>query len=437
MFSLKGMINSWLGRTKADESSDGEYNGFEGIPFGLQQFAGMKVDHLTAMQHDAVFTCVRDKAESLGIMPLQMYRAKRGKTELVTSGREHRIFTQKPNDFQTMQDFVEMAETWLELRGQFFAYVNYNKYGNVSEIVPFFNQLNVMVNKDVRGVPYYTYVTNDGTPSNNDLVPSRNIMHIKLFSLDGLNGCSPIRYNTKALGISMAQENYLGSLMENGALTKGFLSTEHEYKDETVLARVKAQWKKNWTGTHNAGKAPILEGGMKYHAMSISPADAELIMQRKMSRSQIFGMFRVPKSRDPAAEEKVGSRSIEQENMLYLQTGLMPPARKIEAALSAVMGDGLSVKFNTMEFLRGDMKTMQEVLGNTFKLGAISMNELRTGLGWEEKEGGDVHAIDTNNLTFGYLTDIPKLQEETRRAAQAAQANKPSSESTDEDQEDE
>ena len=41
---------------------------------------------------------------------------------------------------------------------------------------------------------------------------------------------------------------------------------------------------------------------------------------------------------------------------------------------------------------------------------------MREDLEREYVEGSDVFAIDTNNLTFGLLTDIPKLQEQARQA---------------------
>lgn len=412
-------LKSWFsgGKTKNEA--------WEGIPLNLGNFAGSTVNATTAMQHEAVWSCVRDKAESIGMLGLRMYREdSNGKPTQVRQGagaRERRIFTEKPNDFQSMQDFIEMAVAALELRGEFFALTPRNKYGNVMEIVPFYNQGACSAHIGTNGVVYYTYVTNDGQTFHKEVLDATEVMHVKLFSMNGVNGCSPISYTYKALGVSMAQEEYLGELMENGSLSKGFLSTEGEMKDKTVLARIKAQWKKNHSGVKSAGSTPILEGGMKWNNMSISPADAELISQRRFSRAQVCAIFRVPTSRIPTIDETAQTgTTVEQDNMRYLTTGLMPDIRKLETAISALMPQGMTVKFDVMQFLRGDYKTMQEVLGGTFKLGAISMNELRAGLGFEEKEGGDLHAIETNNLTFGTLEDIPRMQAENQRRAEEA-----------------
>lgn len=394
---------------------------FEGITFSsLKSFAGVDVTIDRAMQHSAVFACVRDKAEAVGQLPIKMYRINptTKKREQVVSGREYRIFTQTPNDFQTMNDMAEMCTAWLETQGNFYAYVVRNRFGNVSEIIPFFNQRNVSVNED-RGRVYYTYVTNDGKGGMyRDWIESDNIMHVKLFAMNGYLGMSPISNNSRALGVSMAQEEYLGALMESGAMPLGVLTTPKVMKDDKSVERIRNQWKEKFGGAKKAGNTPLLENDLKYQALSISPADSELIAQRRFSREDLCAIFKVPYTRLYPAE-KASNTTVEEDNTRYLTTGLMPDIRKFEQEVSKLMPDHMSIQLDVKEFLRGDLKTMQEFVGGTFKLGAISMNEMRESLGWDEKEGGDVHAIDTNNLTFGMLTDIPKLQQEARAQALA------------------
>lgn len=407
--------------------SGGGTKEFGGIDlFNMSKFAGVDVTVSTAMQHSCVFACVRDKAEATAQLPLKLLikDPKTGKTTRKWSGREHKIFTEKPNDFQSMQDLVEMMVAWLELRGNFYAYVSKNRFDNTYEIVPFFHQDGVEVGED-RGRIYYTYVTNDGQGGYiRDFIESSNIMHISLFSLNGYKGVSPIANNARALGVSISQEEYLGSLMEKGAMPIGTLTTDNIFKDLSVVERLRNQWEERYGGTKNSGKTPILENGLKYQPLSISPADTELLAQRRYSREEICGIFKVPYTRLYPAE-KGGTQNVEQDNIRYLTTGLMPIIKKIEDAISEFMPANHCVKFDVHQFLRGDIKTMHEVAGGTFKLGAISMNEMRGVLGWEEIEHGEYHAIDTNNLTFGSLADIPRLQEEQRQLAMQPQATSP------------
>ncbi len=393
--------------------------------FNTTKFAGVDVTVNTAMQHSCVFACVRDKAESIAQLPIKMLirDPKTGKMTRKWSGREHKIFTQQPNDFQTMQDFVEMATAWLELRGNFYAYVSRNRFDNTSEIIPFFNQDGVEVGED-RGRVYYTYVTNDGQGGmTRDFIEASDVMHISLFSLNGYKGISPIANNGRAIGVSISQEEYLGSLMEKGAMPLGTLTTDNIFKDLSVVDRLRSQWEDRYGGTKSAGKTPILENGLKYQPLSITPADSELLAQRRYSREEICAIHKVPYTRLYPSEKGSGNQNVEQDNIRYLTTSLAPIIKKLEDAISKEMPANHCIKLDTHQFLRGDIKAMFEVAGGTFKLGSISMNELRESLGWEEIEHGEYHAIDTNNLTFGTLEDIPRLQEEQRQLAQQANQN--------------
>ena len=432
------MIMKMLGSLIGGGAAGGEFGGIN--LFNTTKFAGVNVTVNTAMQHSCVFSCVRDKAESIAQLPIKLLvrDPKNGKLTRKWSGREHKIFTRKPNDFQTMQDFVEMAVSSLELRGNFYAYVSRNRFNNTSEIIPFFHQDGVGVGED-RGRVYYTYVTNDGKGGmTRDFIESSNIMHIKLFSTNGYKGLSPIAQNARAIGVSISQEEYLGSLMEKGAMPLGTLTTDNIFKDLSVVERLRSQWEDRYGGTKSAGKTPILENGLKYQPLSITPADSELLAQRRYSREEICGIFKEPYTRLYPQEKGGGSKSVEQDNIRYLTTSLMPIIKKIEEAISEEMPENHCIKFDAHQFLRGDIKAMYEVAGGTFKLGAISMNELRESLGWEEIEHGEYHAIDTNNLTFGTLADIPELQEEQRRLAeQASQTPSPANSDADNPKENE
>ena len=152
--------------------------------------AGVLVNQSSAMQHSTVYACIRDKAESIGQLPVRLYRVLAdGKREEVKKGREYRIFTKQPNSFMTQQDYLQMYVTCLESSGKFFAYVSKNDRGSIAEIIPFKNQSNVSVQMDQNGNVYYLYVTNDNKP--NMAFAGGEIIHVKLNTLDGFTGLSP------------------------------------------------------------------------------------------------------------------------------------------------------------------------------------------------------------------------------------------------------
>lgn len=397
------------------------FSGYNGVM--SSSIAGVKVNESTAIAHDTVYSCVRDKAQSLGQLPVILKR--NGKK--VVSGREHRIFTLKINEFQTVQDFIEMYMTCIELRGNFFAEVDRNRYGSISSITPLLNQM-VSVNKDFAGRIVYVYVSNAGEPVTT--FPNKDFIHIKQNSINGYAGLSPISCK-RTIGIGIAQDTHLSKIMENGATPSGILETDDIFKKTEDAVRLRESFDERYAGVQKSGKTVLLENGVKFKTMSISPADAELLEERKFSKESICGIFGVPMHRI-GGSTNAKTKDLEQENKDYYVNKLMPMGKKLEDAINYVLPDSLEISLDEKGFVRGDRASQVEAITNEFKMGSISMNEMREDLGREHKEGGDVHAIDTNNLTFGLLSDIPKIQEENRLLAQQA-AQKPAPEATEED----
>lgn len=371
------------------------------------------VNAQTSIQLASVYACIRDKAESIGQLPFKLYRKGAKFDQEVTSGRWHRIFCEKPNDYMTTQDLNEMIETCLELYGRFFAYKVRNDRGEVMEIIPFAHQMNVAVNMDMNGRVYFTYTTNDGKPK--IAVDGDDIMHIKLNTLNGFTGLSPISCNVRAIGLSIAQENHLSKTMENGAMPSGVLETDQVFKDPKTADRIREDFKRKYQGVDKNGEVIFLEQGLKYSALSLSPADTELILQRQYSREEICGIFRVPPHRI-GASNSTKKEDIEQANKDYYVNKLMPIVKKIETALSEGLPDNMYVKADEKGFTRGDLSSQVEAYSEMFKNTAISIDELRYGaVNLPPIENGHLHAIDTNNITLGTLDQVQELQSQARQ----------------------
>ena len=428
-------LPTWMKRGQSKlEVLQGQVKALEnefGINMLAKKYAGETVTVDSSMGLDIVYSCIRDKSESIGQLPAIV---KRNGAAITRGKREHRILTQRPNEFQTMQDFVEMFVTTMETTGNFYALPVYNKYGSLAEIIPFFHQRGVRPSTDLNGRIYYTYSTNDGKPA--VVFSGKHLMHIKLNSLNGYEGLSPISSAARTIGVAISQEVYLDSLMADGAMSKGILTTDQVFSDENATKRVKTQWAQSTGGARKAGGTPVLEYGLKYQPIGISPADSELIKQRVFSRIQICAIHRVPPSRVGVVEAQK-FKNTEENNKSYLRDSLIPLITKLESAMNFILPDDLLWVLDTSKFARGDRKSMAEALALELKSGAISIGEFREGMDRDRVEGDDVHAIDTNNLTFGLLTDIPKLQEQARLDAQAAttkpdDTDNPDEESTDE-----
>ena len=365
------------------------------------------------------------QAESLGQLPIQLYRHNADRKTRITSGREYKIFTQKPNAYQTWQDFIEQYVASLEIQGNFYAEIKRNTYGNVYEIVPFRYQNNVSVEMDSIGRVYYTYSTNDGKGrvEKKTYAPA-SILHVKLFTTDGYRGLSPISQCARAVGVAIASETTAATMFEKGAKPAGVLQTDEVFDDDDdSINRLRDQWQELYGGPDNSGKIAILESGLKFQSVSLSAVDSQLLEQRKFTREQISSIFRVPLHMLQAASG-MNYASVEGNNKSFYKDALMPLATKLQNAINEILPENHTIKLDEKEFVRGDreshVKTVKEEL-----TGFISINEGRIELGYEPVEGGDVFAVQTNNLTFGRYDELPSVEEQMKSKNPSSPEPKP------------
>lgn len=408
-------FKSWIGGLLSTKSNNNPYDdsNFFSQLFNSRKHAGVNVNYTSAMRHNDVYTCIRIKAETLGQLPIRLYRHEGDRKVEIKSGREHRIFTMRPNPYQTWQNLSEQYVTSMESLGHFAAEIRRNRYGNVYEIRPFKHQNNVNAQMDANGEVYYTYSTNDGKGRvTTKTYAFDDILYINQFTLDGYTGISTITQCALAIGTAVAGEEHSAALFENGAMPMGVLSTDESFgDDEEAVQRLRQQWNELHNGSKNSGKTAILEYGLKYTPLTMTAVDAQLLEQRKFSREQIASMFRVPLHMLQAASGMKYS-NIEMNNMGFFRDSLMPMATKLEAAISEILPENHFIKFNEEEFTRGDRKALVENVEREWEAGAISFNQMRVKLGYDPIEGyDDTFVIGTNNRIVGKLSDINKMQE--------------------------
>ena len=424
-----GNILSWGKNSQTKEKKS--FNPFNG--FGNVQTGGVDVNYTSAMRQQDVYTCIRIKAESIGQLPVQLFRVdSRNVKKLVNGGRDHKIFTKRPNPYQTWQEFNETYVTAMELLGNFFAEVKRNKYGSVYEIIPFEHQNNVQVGMN-RGQVYYTYATNDGQgkQSFKSYEPS-NILHIKQHSINGYRGLSPIDHNHRTIGSAIAADDHSASMFENGASLKGVLTTDEVFgeDDDGAISRIKKGWSDIYGGKNNAGKTAVLEYGLKYQSIAMSAVDTQLIEQRKYSREQICSLFRVPSHmlNDPSGMKY---NTVEHNNTAFFRDSLMPLITKLENNINELVKDNQIIALNEREFVRGDRATQVKTIKEEISAGLCSVAEGRSYLGYEPVDGTDVFVTKSNNFEYGEWANYAKNREEDRklelqeRKAKIKQMNQP------------
>ena len=257
--------------------------------------AGKSVNERSAMQMTAVYACVRILSESIAGLPLHMYRYEDdgSKTKAVEHPLYH-LLHDEPNPEMTSFIFRETLMSHLLLWGNAYAQIIRNGKGEIIALYPLMPN-RMKVERDAKGRLYYEYQTmKEDAPTMKGAVyqldPSE-VLHVPGLGFDGLVGYSPIAMAKNAIGLAIAAEEYGSKFYANGAAPSGVLEHPNVLKDP---AKVRDSWNAAFGGSSNAHRVAVLEEGMKYTPISISPNEAQFLETRKFQIDEIARIFRVP-----------------------------------------------------------------------------------------------------------------------------------------------
>lgn len=356
---------------------------------------------------EAVFACLRDKSETIGQLPINLYETPLKKSRVqVKTGRLHRLFCEKPCDYMTFQEFMEMLVVSLERFGAFYAYIERNDRGSVMSIIPFRFQGNIRPNMDLHGRVFYTYLRNDGKPG--DPYLAEDLFIIKNFTFDSYTPVSPLVQNARLMGIADAQEETAFESQTDGITARMYASTDQIFKDDNAVARMKNQFSE-MRGPNGAKAIPVLEQNLTLHSLKLTPAETELLKNREFTVNRICRIFRVPVHR-------VGVPSTTAVDILaldeaYFRDSLNPILVKVEKALNQLLPSGYELEFDRNSFYAGSPWRLIAHVEKAVKGGLYSINEGRAALGEEPVEGGDVFCVDNNNVVYGSWDKLDSMQE--------------------------
>ena len=368
--------------------------------------SGKSVTERSSMQMTAVYACVRILSEAIAGLPLHLYRYKEdGGKEHAVDTNLYRLLHDEPNPEMTSFVFRETLMTHLLLWGNAYAQIIRNGKGEVIALYPLMPN-KMSVDRDEKGQLYYTYSRANeeaATMTGNTVIlkPS-DVLHIPGLGFDGLVGYSPIAMAKNAIGMAIACEEFGAKFFANGAAPSGVLEHPGTIKDP---AKVRDSWNSTFGGSANSGKVAVLEEGMKYTPISISPEQAQFLETRKFQINEIARIFRVPPHM-VGDLEKSSFSNIEQQSLEFVKYTLEPWVVRWEQALSRALLSATEkptyfFKFNLEGLLRGDYQSRMTGYATARQNGWMSANDIRELENLDRipaEEGGDLYLINGNML---------------------------------------
>ena len=344
--------------------------------------AGKSVTERSAMQMTAVYACVRILSESIAGLPLHLYRYNdSGGKEKAIDHPLYLLLHDEPNPEMSSFIFRETLMTHLLLWGNAYAQIIRNGKGEVFALYPLMPN-KMTVSRDDKGQLYYTYQkSQEELPRDNSYTVTlypQDVLHIPGLGFDGLVGYSPIAMAKNAIGLAIATEEYGSKFFANGAQPSGVLEHPGTLKDP---ARIRESWQNTFGGSSNANKIAVLEEGMKYTPISISPEQAQFLETRKFQINEIARIFRVPLHMIGDLE-KSSFNNIEQQSLEFVKYTLEPWVVRWEQTIQRTLLSPEEkkthfVKFNLEGLLRGDYQSRMNGYAIARQNGWMSATDIR------------------------------------------------------------
>ena len=395
-------IFSGLFRTR-----DAPQNRTAGSSYGFflgQSSSGKRVNERSAMQMTAVYSCVRILSEAIASLPVHVYKYNNsGGKEKALDHPLYFLLHDEPNPEMTSFAFRETLMTHLLLWGNAYAQIIRNGKGDVIGLYPLMPD-RMTVDRDEKGHLYYQYqMSQDDAQTMKGqtvILQPKDVLHIPGLGFDGLVGYSPIAMAKNAIGLAIAAEEYGSKFYANGAAPSGVLEHPGTLKDP---AKVRDSWNSAFGGSSNSHKVAVLEEGLKYTPISISPNEAQFLETRKFQINEIARIFRVPPHM-VGDLEKSSFSNIEQQSLEFVKYTLDPWVSRWEQNMmrSLFPVDEKAtyfIKFNVDGLLRGDYQSRMNGYAIGRQNGWMSANDIRELENLDRiptELGGDLYLVNGN-----------------------------------------
>ena len=209
----------------------------------------------TAPEVSTVLACIRVLAEGVSSMPLHLYRIdSNGAKQTATEHPLYKVLRHRPNNEQTSLELREQLVMLYLLYGD--AYCEIKRNGNTVESIHPLHPSRMVVERIADGSLRYVYREPTGRQT---IYQPNNIWHLRMPSLDGVNGLSVPTMVKDAIAHARSLETYALSYFANGAKPGCVITSEAGTQLPTEAAeRIREQWERLHRGADRAHRTAVL-----------------------------------------------------------------------------------------------------------------------------------------------------------------------------------
>lgn len=226
---------------------------------------------------------VRLVSESLASAPLR----------ITQSGQDIAAILAQPNSLMSGTGFLEAIAVYLMLHGNAFIEMIEDGEGQLAHM-HVLRPERVEIETDAKGWPL-SYCYRAGHHKRRLPAGPGGALHISLFHpLDDHYGLGCLESAANAIAMHNAAQRWNRALLDNAARPSGALMFEGEPMAADQFQRLKTEMAEGFSGAIHAGRPMLLEGGLKWQPLSLSPADMDFAQSQATAARDIALAFGVP-----------------------------------------------------------------------------------------------------------------------------------------------
>lgn len=358
----------------------------------------------SAMNLSTVFRCVDLISDSIAGLPIRIIKDNGDCKNELSNHPLNIVFSAGLANNLTVYHFMKLLIQSVLLKGNGFALIERASDGTVTGL-KFLESGDVQIHYDKQRVNslYYTC-----TLIQNKKIEPCNMIHLRKYSNDGVNGVSILSYAGRSIKISQAGENQAKRFYSSGCNLSGVLSVQANLNEDQRKG-IHESWNKSMT--EGGDGLAVLQGNMSYQPITISPEDAQLLGSRLFQVDELCRFFGVnPVLIGELSHSSYGSlESAQQEFLLHC---LLPYINMVEQEFTKKLFKpseyGLKINLDETAILRTDKTALATYYKTLLDTGILCVNEVRKELGYNEIEGGDKHIIAYTDINQNTINTKPK-----------------------------
>jgi len=368
--SLNGAFSEMFTPQKRSASDTSYFGGFSSF-FSTGNGTFSSMPYKKALTLTAVFNAIEQISNDIAKIPFSVNRKVGNNRESQPNHPAHRLISYAPNSLMTTFIFRKTMAISLLTRGNALAKIVYNSIGDPIETI--FIDWGKVTDIRVKNGEKVFDVTGYGT------LLASEVLHWMHFTLNGIVGVAPITYGAQQLGLAIEVQTYSATNFANKGVRQGVVESDKTItkgKDQIIAGVKKAFSEKDPT------RVAVLDEGMKWKAITITPQELQIIETAKFTVEEIARIFNIAPHKIKSLQQSTNN-NIEQQSLDHVSDTIQPYITNIEQEYSKKLftqkenESGFYVRGNLAVLLRADSKARAEFYSRMVLSGIYNRNECR------------------------------------------------------------